>query len=97
MKKKIYFTKIVALALSVIVAFSACHNSRFAKDNNEKTSSIEETTSDKSTEKETETKDNNKKPTLSNSNLNPKDKKFTEKEKAVQKAFDEYLDAEYKA
>mgnify|MGYP003294300668 FL=1 len=96
MKKKIYFTKIVALSLSVIVAFSACHNSRFDKDNNEKTSFIEETTNDKSTEKETETKDNDKKPALSNSNLNPKDKKFTEKEKAVQKAFDEYLDKEYK-
>ena len=61
MKKKIYFTKIVALSLSVIVAFSACHNSRFDKDNNEKTSFIEETTNDKSTEKESETKDNDKK------------------------------------
>lgn len=96
MKKKIYLTKLAALSLSVIVAFSACHNSRFDKVGKETTSSIEESTDNKSTEKETETKDNDKKPAQSNSSLNPKDKKFTEQEKAVQKAFDEYLDAEYK-
>ena len=93
MKKKIYLTKLAALSLSVIVAFSACHNSRFDKVGKETTSSIEESTDNKSTEKETETKDNGKKPAQSNSSLNPKDKKFTEQEKSVQKAFDEYLDS----
>lgn len=98
MKKKIYLTKIVALSLSVIVAFSACHNSRFDRDNNSSTDSTTKTTVEsQTTDKEEETTGNKpNQPSQPANNKNPKDKTYTDDEKAIQKAFDEYLDEEYR-
>lgn len=96
MKKKIYLTKIVALSLSVIVAFSACHNSRFDRDN--ETDSATKTTAESQTtggEEET-TGDKPNQPSQPVSDKNPKDKTYTDEEKAVQDAFNEYLDEEYR-
>lgn len=107
MKKKIYLTKLVALSLSVIVAFSGCHNSRFdSADKETKTTSVQNITDNKPTESEkesestteleSETKNDNKKPSNNDSTKNPKDKKFSEDEIAEQEDFNEYLDEEYR-
>ena len=98
MKKKIYLSKIVALSLSVMLAFTACHNSRFDRDNDNSTDSITNTTSEVTTtgsEKTTEDITPNT-PTKPSSNKNPKDKTYTDEEKDVQEAFDKYLDEEYR-
>ena len=97
MKRKFYVTKLVALSLSVIIAFSACHNSRFDRDNNGTTSSTKTTTESQTTGSEDETSKNKpNNPSKPSSNKNSKDKVFTAEEKAVQEAFDEYLDEEYR-
>lgn len=89
MKKNI--TKIIALSVSVIIAFSACHNSRFDRDNNQSTTETESASKEKET---TGNKPN--KPSSPASNKNPKDKTFTTEEKAIQDAFNDYLDEEYR-
>ena len=98
MKKKIYLSKIIALSLTVIMAFSACHNSRFDRNNNEKTtdSVVENTTEDSTKEKETETTDNQKEPEKPASDKNEKNKKFTADEISIQEEFNEYLDEQYR-
>ena len=74
MKKKLYLTKLVALSLTVVISFSACHNSRFDRDNNDGTNSSTEATGESQTT----------------------EKNYTDEEKAVQEAFDKYLDEEYR-
>ena len=98
MRKKIYLSKIIALSLTVIMAFSACHNSRFDRNNNEKTtgSIVENTTENSTKDNEKETTDNEKKPEKPASDKNEKDKKFTADEIAVQESFNEYLDEQYR-
>lgn len=79
MKRKFYFTKIVALSLSIILTCSSCNN-KSDKDNKEKTTSsvVDNNTNKPSADK------------------NPKDKEFSEEEKEIQAAFNEYLDEEYR-
>ena len=97
MKKKIYLTKLVAISLSAMLAFSACHNSRFDRDTKTTGSTVENTTDEPTTNGEKETTGNNNPNTPnSNSGLNAKDKTFTDEEKAIQISFDEYLDEEYR-
>ena len=93
MKKKIYLTKLLALSLSAVLAFSACHNSRFDRDEKNTNSKTEKTTANE--EKETTGNSNSNRPEP-NSELNAKDKTFTDEEKAIQIAFNEYLDEEYR-
>ena len=93
MKKKIYLTKLLALSLSAVLAFSACHNSRFDRDEKNTNSKTEKTTANE--EKETTGNSDSNRPEP-NSELNAKDKTFTDEEKVIQIAFDEYLDEEYR-
>ena len=81
MKKKLLLTKIISLSLSIILICSACHNNHSDRDKEKTTNSI--------------TDNNSNKPTPS-PDKNPKDKTFSEEEKAIQIAFDEYLDEEYR-
>lgn len=95
MRRKNFITKLITLSLTAIVLLTGCHNSRFDRFlEDESSTSARENETETSQEEPSTGESGSENPTTSE-DKNPVDKDFTEEEKAVQKAFDDFLTENY--